>query len=98
VIGVWRDPRGGNSIKVLNDDGSVSGYAHTSPYVKVGQWVEEGEPIGSSDASGNVNAHLHYTFRSCATCKPTDPMPHLGGSLDGEPGDGTNSAPRGARK
>ncbi len=77
VIKVWHDSRGGNQILILNDDGTVSGYAHTAPNVKEEQRVTEGQPIGYSDDSGSGAPHLHYTYRPCPTCPKIDPMDHL---------------------
>jgi len=77
VIKAWHDSRGGNQILILNDDGTVSGYAHTTPNVKEGQRVTEGQPIGYSDDSGSGAPHLHYTYRPCPTCPKIDPMEHL---------------------
>jgi RHS repeat-associated protein len=78
IIKVWNNPRGGNQILVLNDDGTISGYAHTAPIVSEGQRVNEGQPIGYSDNSGKTTGpHLHFTFRPCPTCGKIDPMEHL---------------------
>ncbi len=78
VINVYSNPKGGNQIRILHPDGSVSGYAHTKANVKVGQKVEEGDAIGYSDGSGVLEApHLHYTFRKCLNCEKSDPMEYL---------------------
>ena len=78
VLRVWPNDIGGNQILIQNDDGTVSGYAHTASIVTQGQRVTEGQTIGYSDASGtHRGAHLHYTFRQCRTCPKTDPMEHL---------------------
>jgi RHS repeat-associated protein len=78
VIKVWTDDRGGNQILILNDDGSISGYAHTASIVTPGETVQEGEIVGYSDESGKVSGpHLHYTFRACPTCPKIDPMEQL---------------------
>lgn len=56
----------GNYILISNDDGSMSGHAHTDAAqgLKVGDKVSEGSTIGVSDGSGTGNApHQHYTYR-----------------------------------
>lgn len=70
-------PEGGNQIVIHNDDGSVSGYAHTAAKVSAGQKVAEGQPIGNSDGSGTGSPHLHYTYRRCRSCAKEDPRPYL---------------------
>ncbi len=79
VRSLSRDPLGGNQIIIDNNDGSVSGYAHTrpAPHITPGQPVNEGEPIGSSDGSGGVVPHLHLTYRRCRECPREDPLPRL---------------------
>ncbi len=58
-------PGYGNHIQVLHPDGSLSLYAHLSAFgVKVGQYCQRGETIGSSGNSGNsTGPHLHYEYR-----------------------------------
>jgi RHS repeat-associated protein len=76
VIAVYYDANGGNQIRVRNDDGSISGYAHTSSNVKKGESVCEGDIIGYSDASGAAKkggAHLHYTYRLSINSPKIDP-------------------------
>ena len=61
---------------VQNNDGSLSGYAHTAPAegVSKGTRVEAGYPIGNSDASGRITGpHLHYTYRPGTTDSPATP-------------------------
>jgi murein DD-endopeptidase MepM/ murein hydrolase activator NlpD len=62
----------------------MSSYSHTAPLagLAVGQRVRAGDPIGSSNGSGNISGpHLHYVYRpgtpkSPATpaTSPVDPM------------------------
>jgi len=84
IHGIGSNPRAGNHIFVRNNDGSMSSYSHTAPLsgLAVGQKVRAGDPIGTSDGSGNISgAHLHYVYRpgtpnSPATpaTSPVDPM------------------------
>ena len=60
-------------MRILNEDGSVSGFAHTKAVVEPGQQVRQGQVIGHSDGSGNVTPHLHYTYRPAPGEKPVDP-------------------------
>jgi len=79
IIAIRHADIGGDQIVVLNDDGSVSGYAHTGadPDLSVGESVHEGDVIGWSNGSGNVHPHLHYTYRQCQGCRQIDPLTHL---------------------
>lgn len=78
VDNVWHNPRGGNQIRIKNDDDSVSGYAHTKGEVSKGQRVTEGQRIGHSDGSGTGNApHLHLTYRPKPGAPVADPIPRL---------------------
>lgn len=79
VIEVWYDNHGGgNSIKILGDDGSIYGYAHTGQLVVKGQRVEEGQVIGYSDGTGILTApHLHYTYQPPCSEKKVNPAHHL---------------------
>jgi RHS repeat-associated protein len=71
-------PRGGNEIIIHNDDGSISGYAHTAATIKEGDRVAEGEIIGYSDGSPEgVESHLHYSYRPYHGAEKIDPLPHL---------------------
>lgn len=63
----------GNFILIQNDDGSMSGYAHTGalPTLRQGQKVRSGERIGESDNSGRTTGpHLHYTYRPGTKAQP----------------------------
>ena len=63
----------GNFILIQNDDGSMSGYAHTGalPALRQGQRVRSGQKIGVSDKSGNITGpHLHYTYRPGTPARP----------------------------
>jgi len=70
VIAIRHADVGGDQIVIHNDDGSISGYAHTGSIsgLSVGQHVNEGDIIGQSNGSGNVKPHLHYTRRECPSC------------------------------
>ena len=80
VISVSHSTRGGNQIVIQNDDGSISGSAHTAPApgTAAGVRVREGQTIGVSDGSGTTGAgtpvrpHLHQTYRLCRNCPKTD--------------------------
>ena len=80
VIEVWFDEEhgGGNSILILEEDGSIYGYAHTGSFVWVGQRVKEGQVIGYSDGSGKLEApHLHHTYQPPGSKKKVNPRHHL---------------------
>lgn len=81
VMGVYSDSNGGNQIRILHENGSVSGYAHTGAIVFPFQGVQEGQLIGFSDDSGAGAPHLHYTYRDCLTCPKVDPILHLSEAL-----------------
>lgn len=87
VSGVNTSPRGGNQITINNDNGSVSGNAHTSSIVWPGQSVREGDLIGHSDGSGTANPHLHHTYRPCPGCDREDPQRHLPPPCGSDPPD-----------
>jgi RHS repeat-associated protein len=88
VAAVYSHPEGGSTVIVQNDDGTVSGYAHTkaSATVQPGTHVNEGDVIGTSDGSGvSTGPHLHYTFRPCKTCPREDPLKQLQGAKNPAP-------------
>ena len=63
----------GNFILIQNDDGSMSGYAHTGVIstLRQGQRVRSGQKIGVSNGSGNITKpHLHYTYRPGTQAQP----------------------------
>lgn len=69
------DEKGGNSIYIANDDGSMNGFAHTTAAegLKEGDTVAEGSIIGTSDGTGTSSTpHLHLTYREGTTDKPAD--------------------------
>lgn len=84
VIGIRRANRGDDQIVIRNDDGSISGYAHTGAVsgLSVGQHVNEGDVIGQSNGSGNVHPHLH---RECPSCPQIDPAEHLPSPAEAKP-------------
>jgi RHS repeat-associated protein len=78
VIAVYSNARGGNQILIRNDDGSISGYAHTEATVTVGERVREGDPIGITNLSGeSTGGHVHYTYRAARGQPHTNPLDHL---------------------
>ena len=65
VLSIYHNPKGGDQVLIQNEDGSLSGYAHTGALgtLQEGQKVRTGEQIGISNGSGTTNSHLHYTYR-----------------------------------
>ncbi len=55
----------GNHVLIEHGMGIHSSYSHMSKlYVKHGDWVEKGQRLGLSGATGRVNAaHLHWTLK-----------------------------------
>jgi len=75
VIAVNTSPTGANQILIRHEDGSISGYAHVTASVKVGQQVSEGEMIGMTDLSGrSTGGHVHYTYRPAEGQSRIDPL------------------------
>jgi murein DD-endopeptidase MepM/ murein hydrolase activator NlpD len=72
----------GNQVLIQGDDGFYYRYGHHAPTVKVGQRVNPGDVVGTSDNSGrSTGAHLHFEVltengfgRSHNT---VDPIEHL---------------------
>ena len=53
-----------NQVFIMNDGGTISGYAHVTSSVKVGDRVKQAQPIGTTDLSGiSKGGHVHYTYR-----------------------------------
>ena len=76
IHGIGSNSRAGNHIFVQNNDGSMSSYSHTAPLANlaIGQSVRAGDPIGSSDGSGNISGpHLHYVYRPGTPQSPATP-------------------------
>jgi murein DD-endopeptidase MepM/ murein hydrolase activator NlpD len=76
IHGIGSNSRAGNHIFVRNNDGSMSSYSHTAPLtgLAVGQRVRAGDPIGSSDGTGNISGpHLHYVYRPGTPKSPATP-------------------------
>ncbi len=68
----WRDGYG-NTIIVQHYDGYTTFYAHCAKmFVKEGQWIKQGEVIGSVGSTGrSTGNHLHYTvYRHGQTLNP----------------------------
>jgi len=65
-------------VKHAGDYSSV--YAHLDAHrVRAGQFVEQGQPLGTMGRSGNARGvHLHFEIRRRDA--PRDPMPYLGRS------------------
>ena len=61
------DPRGGHSLRILHDDGSMAIYAHLqhgSIPLRVGEPVEQGQRIARSGNTGTSTApHLHFAIQ-----------------------------------
>ena len=61
------DPRGGHSLRILHDDGSMAIYAHLqhgSIPLRVGEPVEQGQRIARSGNTGTSTApHLHFAVQ-----------------------------------
>ena len=83
IDSIVKRAKGGNSILITNNDGSMNGYAHTAAKegLKVGDSVKEGDEVGASDGSGTKAPHLHFTYRKGSKENPatkisatSDPM------------------------
>ena len=61
------DPRGGHSLRILHDDGSMAVYAHLqhgSIPLRVGEPVAQGQRIARSGNTGTSTApHLHFAIQ-----------------------------------
>jgi murein DD-endopeptidase MepM/ murein hydrolase activator NlpD len=69
----------GNLVKLSHEDGSVSVYAHLAKrYVRVGDQVQAGEPIGEAGSTGySFGPHLHFELRLDGGRSVVDPLPLL---------------------
>lgn len=67
----------GNTVTIDHGEGVVTRYAHLAGWaVKAGQWVEQGDHIGSEGRSGRVTTnHLHYEV--LVHGQPRNPQPYL---------------------
>jgi len=67
----------GNYVVIAHSGGLDTLYGHLSAaLVKVGQLVNQGQPIGLEGSTGNsTGAHLHFELR--INQKPVDPAPYL---------------------
>ena len=54
---------GANQLFILYHDGGYGGYAHIKAKGSVGDQVSSGDQVGTSDGSGGVRPHLHYSYR-----------------------------------
>jgi murein DD-endopeptidase MepM/ murein hydrolase activator NlpD len=80
VVPVGQGGPGGNQVGIRHDGGSMSIYSHTSPTVKPGDRVSEGQPIGCTDRSGRQRGggnHVHYIYFPQGSRTPADPAGHL---------------------
>ena len=73
----------GNYIIIDHGNGYTTLYAHqpnTVPLVAVGQYVAQGDRIGTMGNTGNAaGAHLHFEVR--LNGRPVDPNPFIGSAL-----------------
>lgn len=72
----------GYSVTISHDAGVATVYAHmwTTPFVKVGQYVEKGQVIGECGSTGvSSGPHIHYEVRVNGT--QIDPLPYLPGYI-----------------
>ena len=73
----------GNSLIIDHGNGYTTLYAHqpnTVPLVAVGQYVAQGDRIGTMGNTGNAaGAHLHFEVR--LNGRPVDPNPFIGSAL-----------------
>ena len=78
VVFAGRDPGYGGLVILRHGAGIDTFYAHLSAmYVRAGQTVLRGQPIGAVGASGRATgAHLHYEMR--VQGEPIDPRQYLG--------------------
>jgi murein DD-endopeptidase MepM/ murein hydrolase activator NlpD len=69
----------GNVVVVDIGDGRSLLYAHlTAASVSAGEWVDEGDPIGTAGCTGScTGTHLHFELRRDGV--PVDPAPFLSG-------------------
>lgn len=67
----------GRYVVISHDDGSRSVYGHMSDiYVKSGDYVSQGEPIGALGCTGrSTGTHLH--FELWINGRPVDPLAYL---------------------
>lgn len=59
---LWRGAKSGNHVLVKNSDGEHQYYGHLDRVdVRVGEWVSEGEQLGTCGQTGRVTGpHLHF--------------------------------------
>lgn len=83
------DGNGALIVKIFSDDGKIEvGYAHLkTSYVKTGDYVNAGDPIGIMGSTGkSTGVHVHYWIafinEKCLSCLPesVDPYPYLFGN------------------
>ena len=72
----------GYCVQIAHDAGVATVYAHmwTTPFVKVGQYVEKGQVIGECGSTGvSSGPHIHYEVRVNGV--QIDPLPYLPGYI-----------------
>lgn len=72
----------GYCVQIAHDAGVVTVYGHmwTTPFVKVGQYVEKGQVIGECGSTGvSSGPHIHYEVR--VNSVQIDPLPYLPGYI-----------------
>ncbi len=100
VIDVW-EPKGGGgcdpkfldtatNVKIRHADGTVAQYVHVQASVRVGEDVERGEPIGTTNSSGfHCSPQLHFSVYRDEASLPSSSKPvTLPLSFDGIAPDG----------
>jgi murein DD-endopeptidase MepM/ murein hydrolase activator NlpD len=67
----------GNVVVIRHGEGLATLYAHLASYrVRVGDEVEQGEPIGRAGCTGSCTGeHLHFEVRMKG--KPVNPLRYL---------------------
>ena len=78
VIYKYKQTKGGNTIRILHDDGKVSEYAHMqdgSVLVNVNDRVNLGDKIGNMGNTGVVTGfHLHFALYKSNTIKESNKL------------------------
>jgi RHS repeat-associated protein len=78
VISITNGPGGEHQVIIQTSDGTVLGYAHVDGTVQVGDHVDEGQTIGTTDVSGHsTGPHIHYSVRPGPHQPRVDPRTHL---------------------
>ena len=68
---------GGNSVRILGDNGDYYFYAHLSSYAGSSRRVSQGEVIGYVGMTGNTSVnHLHFEVHP-GNGSPVNPYPYV---------------------